>query len=228
SDDISLPGRFARQAALLDAEASVTLAGCWVRILGPSGEVLSESRRPEGMSAPTEWKDHSSTGPLGHGSAMYRRKDYEAVGGYREAFYWAQDVDLWLRLTEMGRVAFVPSVLYAYRLGGGCISLRYVAQQARLDRLAYACADVRRREGDESALLDEARRIRPGAPGVSLGASTGDGDYFVGKCLLDRRDRRAIGYLRRSLRRKPARPRAWAALLLASLLCRDEGETMTA
>ena len=57
---------------------------------------------------------------LGNGifnSSLYRRADWEMVGGYREnmVYNW-EDYDFWLSLIELGRrVVRIPEVLYFYR-----------------------------------------------------------------------------------------------------------------
>jgi glycosyltransferase involved in cell wall biosynthesis len=57
---------------------------------------------------------------LGNGifnSSVYRRNDWERVGGYREnmVYNW-EDYDLWLSLIELGRgVVRIPETLYFYR-----------------------------------------------------------------------------------------------------------------
>ena len=39
-----------------------------------------------------------------HGSAMFRREAYVAAGGYRKAFRFAQDLDLWIRMARLGEI----------------------------------------------------------------------------------------------------------------------------
>jgi glycosyltransferase involved in cell wall biosynthesis len=225
-DDLSLPGRLQRQWRLLENDPGLSLVSCWGRAIGPCDEALFEISRPDDPVRATEELIEKEIGPAGHGSVMFRADLYRRVGGYRAAFRVAQDWDLWLRLIEHGRIAFVPEALYAYRVEEGSISARRRDQQVRLLEVARRCYAARRRGGAEGPLLAEAERVsselRRGNGATGLGNS-----YFIGKCLLDRRDRRALPYLVRSLRRRPWHWRSWAALLLASLRCRATGEPIT-
>lgn len=56
------------------------------------------------------------TNPFSHGEVMFRRATYEKVGGYRKFFKYAQDHDLWLRMSEYGNYALLPKVLYFRRV----------------------------------------------------------------------------------------------------------------
>jgi O-antigen biosynthesis protein len=48
-------------------------------------------------------------------SSLYRRADWETVGGYRDNFHW-EDYDFWLSLLELDRTVYhIPEVLYFYR-----------------------------------------------------------------------------------------------------------------
>jgi glycosyltransferase involved in cell wall biosynthesis len=225
ADDLSLPGRLLRQLRLLDGDPGLSLVSCWGRAVGPDDETLFEIRRSDDPVRATEELIGKEVGPAGHGSVMFRSDLYRRVGGYRPAFRVAQDWDLWLRLVEHGRIAFVPEALYAYRVEEGSISARRRDQQMRLLAVARRCHAARRRGDAEGPLLEEAARISaepgPGKRAVGVGNS-----YFIGKCLLDRRDRRALPYLVRSLRRRPWHWRSWAALLLASLRCRPASESV--
>ncbi len=48
-------------------------------------------------------------------SAFFRRSAFEAVGGLDSSLNWMLDWDLWLRLAERFRVAYLPHVLANYR-----------------------------------------------------------------------------------------------------------------
>ena len=61
-------------------------------------------------------------GPTHHGSVMFRREAYVKAGGYRPAFYYAQDWDLWYRLAALGTFAMVEQSLYWGRITPSSIS----------------------------------------------------------------------------------------------------------
>jgi glycosyltransferase involved in cell wall biosynthesis len=222
ADDLSLPGRLKRQADYLVSNPSVRLAGCWTRCIGPEGEELYSLAREETPEDSTRQLRASSLDRLrglgGHGSAMFRREDYLSVGGYRQQLYFAQDLDLWLRLTEHGFLGFVREFLYEWRVMPSSVSSRFRDQQRQTCRLILEMARLRPNGTEEAAVLDRAALIRPGVkkPERSL-RSTARGNYFIGKCLMDRGDPRCVGYLLRSARLWPIQMRAWLALLRWSL-----------
>jgi glycosyltransferase involved in cell wall biosynthesis len=118
--DISLPDRLYKQVALLDGDPGVAAVGCHYVNVIPERR-LQRVRRPDANRATlaSMLRDPIFT----HGEVTFRRSSYDAVGGYRLEFYYAQDNDLWLRMAREFRFATVPEILY-YRI-------------IRLDGLSY-------------------------------------------------------------------------------------------
>jgi len=122
ADDVSLPTRFERQLALLDA-GNVAAVGCGVRYF-PDALVAGGARRYEAwlnsLITPEEHdRDIFVECPLAHPSLMLRADAFHAVGGY-ESRGWAEDYDLLFRLWRHGfAMAKVPEVLLHWREGVG-------------------------------------------------------------------------------------------------------------
>ncbi len=209
--DHSGPGRLKAQIEVM-ADPGTTLVSCFADVVGPEGEFLFTIERPTGAVSATRALREEGIGLPGHGTALFRRESYERVGGYRTAFPVAQDWDLWLRLTELGLLSYVPRVLYTFDVGLRSVSALRRAQQQRCLDLAKRCALARERHGTDEAVLSE-----PSSPPPP--PSEASNAYFIGKCLLDRRDRRALRYLRMAVREQPTRARAWLALAWAAAVC---------
>ena len=80
------------------------------------------------------------------------------IGGYRPAFEWAEDYDLFLRMAEVGQLANVPNVLLRYRLHLKSITLTRSQTQYRLGSLALQEAWKRRqRDGIMPPFLNVSR-----------------------------------------------------------------------
>ncbi|HKR64509.1 MAG TPA: glycosyltransferase, partial [Thermoanaerobaculia bacterium] len=156
--DRSHPTRFAKQLAAF--EGDVVLVSCATVTLGPGGERLYVARgdgdtvRASLRSAPLE----SIQGLSHHGSAMFRRDAYVKAGGYRPQFYFAQDLDLWIRLAALGDIRFLAEELYEARLTLGAISWTHRDEQIALTRLMLAMRDD---PSQTDALLARAAEIRP-------------------------------------------------------------------
>lgn len=88
--------------------------------------------------------------PLAHGSLIIRRAAYDAVGGYRTFFRFAQDYDLLLRLSEKGLVESIPMVLYHHRLSENGIGRERAAEQRCFAEFAQLFARQRLQGKPES------------------------------------------------------------------------------
>jgi glycosyltransferase involved in cell wall biosynthesis len=216
ADDLSLPERFARQVECLRRDIDAAFVTCWSQALGPRDEPLYEVRTGAG-ALEALLGDHA--GPAGHGSVMFRAHAYRQAGGYRPEFRYAQDWDLWLRLAECGPLACASDVLYSFRVNEHSISAKRRSQQLRLAALARRCANARRTGQAEQPWVEQAALVSA-EPAPGRGRQNPGNSYFIGKCLLVRRDARCREYLRRAVRERPWHWRAWAALAWAHALRR--------
>src|SRR6266478_6464954 len=140
--DIALPNRLRLQKAVLDRHEDCVFASCWTSMIGPMDEYLFTSKGKGLASSPIrilskkkeEWV--VTEGPTHHGSVMFRREAYVKAGGYRAAFYYAQDWDLWYRLAALGTFAMADKCLYRGRITPGSISSSSRDRQAAYARLS--------------------------------------------------------------------------------------------
>jgi len=145
-DDLALPSRLERQAALLDSKPDVGVAGTWMDIRDLDGELRDRltgrvSDYPDFVFALLTEREL-----LGHPSVMFRRDAVLALGGYDESMRWAEDLDLWTRLA-LGRwsAAVIEEPLVVYRWHARQQSstsrdLQHAARARALERYAAALA----------------------------------------------------------------------------------------
>ncbi|MCW2922229.1 MAG: glycosyltransferase family 2 protein, partial [Thermoleophilia bacterium] len=118
SDDVSLPGRFTRQRALLDLDASIV--GVGTRFRAFQGDDPSAGSEPG-----WNWGLADGRLPFLFPTAMLRVDAVRAVGGFDETYALAEDLDLAYRLASRGGAfEIVDEVLVAYRIHGGSITQR--------------------------------------------------------------------------------------------------------
>jgi len=144
SDDLAAPDRLAKQVAFMDAHPDVVLLGGAYDLIDEAGRRLHVMRPPTDDAA---LQEHCLSGrtPICHPLAMFRREAALGVGGYDESYKVAQDLDLWLRLGEMGKLACLPDVLLGYRMHAGSVSER--KQQLQIDTMRRACESAYARRG---------------------------------------------------------------------------------
>ena len=214
-DDLSLPGKLRREFQIMQARPELALVSCGTRFVGPKGELLYEVARAGGDATDDLLTLDSMQlrGPAGHGSTLFRRDLYARVGGYREQFYFAQDMDLWTRLVEHGRHIVIPEVLYQVSIGLGSISGLQRARQVACAKIILECARLRRSGLSEDSALAKAIAIRPdGVPARASDAAAAL--YFVGACLHKRHDPRARQYFVDALRAYPLHIKSALRLVL--------------
>lgn len=122
SDDTSLPERLALQYQFMLDHPECVAVGTWLEKTDPFGS-------PCGMQTPTTDHDEidrllleGNASGIINGTTMVRRHIWLQIGGIDTSYGFAEDVDLFLRLAERGRLANIPKVLYRYRrhLGSTC------------------------------------------------------------------------------------------------------------
>ncbi|HEX4124441.1 MAG TPA: glycosyltransferase [Tepidisphaeraceae bacterium] len=115
ADDICRPERFARQVEYLQKNPQCVAVGSRVLLVDPLGSPLWETT-PELAHERIEARLlHGDGQGLVHPAVMMRREAVMAVGAYRPQLPWAEDLDLFLRLARVGRLANLPDVLLEYR-----------------------------------------------------------------------------------------------------------------
>jgi len=147
ADDLSHPRRLERQLEALRAKAELWAVGCRVRAF-PRRAVR------EGMRHYLAWlndlitpslvaRDLLVEAPIVHPAAVIRRAVLEGLGGWREGPF-AEDYDLWLRVSEAGgALCNVPCPLFLWREGAGRATRR--DPRYSLERhIALKCAYLRR------------------------------------------------------------------------------------
>lgn len=146
--DVSYPKRISAQVAALDADPSICGVACRrmrVTIGGPADGASSASDPvPEYVDLDYLLENEN---PINHGDVTFRRSAYDAVGGYRTFFKFAQDIDLFIRMARSARFRILDDVLYERRVffGDGIANNRpkMIHQRALLE-FAKQCERDRR------------------------------------------------------------------------------------
>jgi glycosyltransferase involved in cell wall biosynthesis len=224
ADDVSHPERLQKQSELLRSDPWIGFVSCWTRYVGPEDEPLEVVERSCDPPTATRQLLDEKLGPPAHGSVMFRRSLYERVGGYRPEFYYAQDSDLWLRMAEQSKIAYLPEVAYCCRRDLRSISGSLQSWQRQFGDIGQACRTARRRGEPEEPFLAHAATLTAevvktrttGRP--ESGHDTSVMAYLIGSQLAQSGDRRAVKYLWTVIRQRPWHWRAWARLVQSQIM----------
>ena len=123
ADDISLPERFERQAAYLDAHPEADVVSAQMFYFWGDAPPRARIVYPQ---APEDIERRFARGQMGlsHGASMVRAECFRRCGGYREDLPRAEDFELFLRFRRACAFRVLPDVLYLYRHEVGGVSLR--------------------------------------------------------------------------------------------------------
>jgi glycosyltransferase involved in cell wall biosynthesis len=155
------------------------------------------------------------------GTYAIRRETFNEVGGLRDWFTMANDVDFQFRLAEVGRVWYEPKVNYCYRVHDGSITHQAPTTRRRFeDQAAVQFARQRREQGE-----DDLMRGCPPAPpdGTTQEVSRASEQVqavLLGQAWRQRQTRQPFAAVATGLRACLVRPRSiqtwrsWVALTL--------------
>jgi glycosyltransferase involved in cell wall biosynthesis len=149
ADDRCLPQRFALQVAYLNEHPDCVAVGTRCLLVDPEGlpilhtinEVDHEKIEKSLLSG---W---GALQGLCHPTMMMRKDAVVHVGLYSTEYAHAEDIDLFLRLAEIGKLANIADVLLEYRQHFG--SVGYNQAQRQMGATARAVEAAMRRRGVE-------------------------------------------------------------------------------
>ena len=142
-DDISHPQRFGAQIAYLTADRDCVALGTRVMLADEDLMPIIEAFKFTAHDEIDTANISGSGSAICHPSAAIRRTALLAIGGYRKEYEWAEDLDLFLRLAEVGRLANLPDVLLTYRQHAS--SVGYSKRELQRERAAAATRSAMRR-----------------------------------------------------------------------------------
>lgn len=164
SDDLNLPGRFSAQVAYLEAHPDCVALGATTIEMDADGRLVAPITPPLDH-ATIDAQNLRGNNSLHQPVIMLRRAAVEQVGRYNPDMPAASDLDMWLRMGEVGKLANLAEPYLLYRHHAKSISTSRNAEQTRLAHEACRRALARRglpdRElvttKDRAALTDATR-----------------------------------------------------------------------
>jgi len=148
ADDLSEPERFACQIAFLRDHPDYGLVGTAVSRIDSERNIIDRPiviKGVKGIRALIK-----GVNPFVHGSIMMRKSTVDTVNGYRSGFRYAQDYDLWLRISEITFVDNLLERLYRLRINPAGISKMKLPVQIQYAALASYFAAERQKESADS------------------------------------------------------------------------------
>jgi glycosyltransferase involved in cell wall biosynthesis len=144
SDDIAVPARLELQLAYMNSHPEVVCVGGAGHVIDEKGRYLTT------LYVPLSHQDITQAALAGHTPiwgpcAMFRRKAAEQVGRFDVELSGCEDLDLWLKLGEIGELSNLSVPVVWYRLRTGSIS--HTAAEAVRGRMRRACENAWARRG---------------------------------------------------------------------------------
>ncbi len=116
ADDFALSRRFELQLRYLEAHPECVGLGSAVDFIDEHGARVMMCPRPLTHEEIEAGLLRGDGGMIIHPAAMFRREAVYSIGGYRREAQYVEDLDIYLRLARVGRLANLPDTLLQYRI----------------------------------------------------------------------------------------------------------------
>ncbi len=156
ADDVSDARRLERQVAFLERHPEYGMVASRALRLTPNGYTYNPEPYLNEAYVSENWEDVMNGARLfTDGTVLVERSLVEAVGGYRTYRRSGQDVDLWLRILELGRpMATLTEPLYGRRVLPS--ALTFGSQTIAKNKIPRLLALERRRNGTDAVMQGDA------------------------------------------------------------------------
>jgi glycosyltransferase involved in cell wall biosynthesis len=144
ADDVCHRQRFERQIEYMGSHPECVAVGSSVVLIDQDDQPIRDMRAETDHQTIDDLHINARAHAMWHPTVMMRRCILNAIGGYRREYETAEDIDLFLRLAEQGRLANLEQALLRYRLHAGSIGARERVRQAQAACNAAKDARIRR------------------------------------------------------------------------------------
>jgi len=144
ADDVALPTRLEQQVGFMRRHPDVGVVGGAVAFVDEDGRKFGEWRYP--LTDGEIRRAFPSTTPLVQPATMVRKDTVLSAGLYRGLLAPAEDLDLWLRISDRQRLANLPELMISYRVHPNQATVRS-CEAGALGALAARVAARARAEG---------------------------------------------------------------------------------
>jgi glycosyltransferase involved in cell wall biosynthesis len=144
ADDIALPDRFAQQVKFLETHPDYVCVGGAQDWIDEAGRFLLHHPEAE-EDAEIQHLALIGHTPMNHPSVMVRREALLQIGGYDETLCPSEDLDVWLKLGELGKLANLRETVLQYRQHDQSVSERQ--QTAQIQKRRECCERAWQRRG---------------------------------------------------------------------------------
>lgn len=154
ADDIALEERLEKQVLFINSHPDVLALGTAIRLIDQANKPIKDIVFPTRSEQLLPLMKKSNQ--MAHPSVLFSRDAVIEIGGYREILQYAEDYDLWLRLSEIGRIENLSEVLLLYRDHTSNISKTHNLKQW-MATLCAKYASIKRENGSP----DQLDKIKP-------------------------------------------------------------------
>jgi len=147
ADDLLHPRCLELQVAPLDADPDISVVASRRHMIDERGKVIAPRRGLRGLIGVHTGVEvaravvRNGANPIGESNnVLFRRDDFFTVGGWRADRSHVMDLDLWLRLLQVGDFLGLPQTLAAFRIARDSITSHsderlYEQQRALIEEL---------------------------------------------------------------------------------------------
>jgi glycosyltransferase involved in cell wall biosynthesis len=129
ADDLLHPRCLEIQVAPMEADPGIAVVAARRHMIDEQSRVIVPRRGLNGLVGVHTGVEvarrvvRSGANPIGESNnVLFRRDDFFTVGGWKTDRPYIMDLDLWLRLLQLGDFLGLPETLAAFRIGRGSVS----------------------------------------------------------------------------------------------------------
>jgi glycosyltransferase involved in cell wall biosynthesis len=129
ADDLLHPRCLEYQVAPMEADPGLAVVASRRHMIDEESRVIVPRRGLPGLTGVRTGVEvarrvvRNGSNPIGESNnVLFRREDFFTVGGWRGDRTYIMDLDLWLRLLQLGDFLGLPETLAAFRIGRGTVS----------------------------------------------------------------------------------------------------------